>query len=296
MTKARPVTAQRLAAIAATVTGVQTGAAIVGTRVVVDALGPATIGMARYAIALLLLLPIVFATGASLAVQRRDRFAVVLLGVLQFGVQIVFINVGLQTVASAPAALLFSSFPLIALLVAAGLGHEALSRRKVAAVALTMTGVALALGTAALQHSGGIAGELAVLAAAATGAVCSVLYRPYVQRYGAMPLAIWAMGAAAAALAAAAPLELAGPRLQALSANGWWALLFIGASSALGFVTWLWALARMAASRVTMFVAFTPLTALALGTPLLGEPIPWRLAPALLLVLAGLWVARDRAG
>jgi drug/metabolite transporter (DMT)-like permease len=52
----------------------------------------------------------------------------------------------------------------------------------------------------------------------------------------------------------------------------------------------------MAASRVTMFVAFTPLTALALGTLLLGEPIPWRLAPALLLVLAGLWVARDRAG
>ena len=80
------------------------------------------------------------------------------------------------------------------------------------------------------------------------------------------------------------------PRLQALSASGWWALLCVGASSALGFVTWLWALARMAASRVTMFVAFTPLTALALGTLLLGEPIPWRLAPALLLVLAGLWV------
>ena len=106
------VTPQRLALIAASITGVQTGAAIVGTRVVVDALGPATIGAARYAIALLLLLPIVLATGASLAVARRDRLSVVVLGVLQFGVQIVFINVGLQTVASAPAALLFSSFPL----------------------------------------------------------------------------------------------------------------------------------------------------------------------------------------
>lgn len=129
-----------------------------------------------------------------------------------------------------------------------------------------MTGVALALGAAALQHTGGgIAGELAVLAAACTGAICSVLYRPYLQRYGAMPLAIWAMGAAAAALAVAAPLELAWPRLQALPPSGWWALLFIGASSALGFVTWLWALARLSASRVTMFLAFSPLTALALG-------------------------------
>ena len=296
VTQVRPAAAQRWAVIAATITGVLTGAAIVGTRVVVDAIGPATIGAVRYTIALLLLLPIVLAIRGSLAVQPRDRFAVLALGVLQFGVQIVLINVGLQSVASAPAALLFSSFPLITLLVAAWLGHEALSRRKVAAVALTMIGVALALGTAALEQTGGgIAGELAVLAAAATGAVCSVLYRPYVQRYGAMPLAIWAMGAAAAALAATAPLEQALPRLQALSASSWWALLFIGASSALGFVTWLWALGRMAASRVTMFVAFTPLTALALGTLLLGEPIPWRLAPALLLVLAGLWVARDRA-
>ncbi len=281
--------------LAAAATAVQTGAAIVGTRFVIDALGVATIGAVRYVIALLLLLPFVWASRPSLAVARRDRLAVVLLGVLQFGVQIVFINIGLQTVASAPAALLFSSFPLIALLAAAALGHEALSNRKVVAVGLTLLGVALALGTAALRHTGGgIAGELAVLAAAATGAVCSVLYRPYLQRYGALPLAIWAMGSAAAALALAAPLEDAWPRLAALPASGWCALLFIGASSAFGFVTWLWALARLSASRVTMFLAFTPLTALALGTLLLGEPVPWRLAPALLLVLVGLWVARDR--
>lgn len=289
------LTPQRWAMLAAAATAVQTGAAIVGTRFVIDALGAATIGAVRYVIALLLLLPFVWASRASLAVARRDRLAVVLLGVLQFGVQIVFINIGLQTVASAPAALLFSSFPLIALLAAAALGHEALSNRKVFAVGLTLLGVALALGAAALRHTGGgVIGELAVLAAAATGAVCSVLYRPYLQRYGALPLAIWAMGAAAAALALAAPLEEAWPRLLALPASGWWALLFIGASSAFGFVTWLWALARLSASRVTLFLGLTPLTALALGTLLLGEPIPWRLAPALLLVLAGLWVARDR--
>lgn len=290
------MTPQRLAAIAAAITGVQTGAAIVGTRAVAELLGPATIGAIRYAVALLILLPFVRATGASLAVQASDRLPVVVLGVLQFGLQIVFINIGLQSVASAPAALIFSSFPLIALLVAATLGHEALTRRKLSAVALTLAGVGLALGTAALQHGGvAIGGELAVLASAATGAVCSVLYRPYVRRYGALPLAIWAMASASAILALFAPLELAGPRLRALPAAGWWALAFIGALSALGFVTWLWALARLNASRVTLFLGFSPLTALALGTLMLDEPIPWRLAPALLLVLAGLWVARERA-
>ncbi len=288
------MTPQRWAMLAAAVTAVQTGAAIVATRVIIDALGVATIGALRYLIAFVLLLPVVWVSRASLAVQPNDRLPVVLLGVLQFGVQIVFINIGLQSVASAPAALLFSSYPLIALLVAAGLGHETLTRRKLGAVGLTLFGVALALGAAALQHSGGIGGELAVLASAATGAVCSVLYRPYLQRYGALPLAIWAMGSAAAALAMVAPFEAAWLRLHALPASGWLALLFIGASSALGFVTWLWALARLSASRVTMFLGLSPLTALALGTLLLDESVPWRLAPALLLVLAGLWVARER--
>jgi len=52
---------------------------------------------------------------------------------------------------------------------------------------LTLAGVAFALGDK-VAGPGALGGELAILAAAATGALCSVLYRPYLRRYPTLPV------------------------------------------------------------------------------------------------------------
>ena len=70
--------------------------------------------------------------------------------------------------------------------------------------------------------------------------------------------------------------------------------MFIGLSSGIGYVGWLWALRHAPASRVTLFLALSPLTSLALGAWWLHEPTPARLWLALGLVGAGLAVAQDR--
>ena len=71
------------------------------------------------------------------------------------------------------------------MLVAGGLGRERLTWPKTLGVLLTIAGVGLALGdkVVAAGAGHGWSGELAVLAAALCGAVCSVLYRPYLDRY-----------------------------------------------------------------------------------------------------------------
>ena len=51
------------------------------------------------------------------------------------------------------------------------------------------------------------------------------------------------------------------------------AIVFIGLSSGGGYVLWLWALKTIAATRVTVFLALSPITATALGVALLGEPV-----------------------
>src|SRR5207245_10818621 len=61
---------------------------------------------------------------------------------------------------------------------------------------LTLAGVGLALGEKAFQWDGAVrawVGELAVFLRAVSGAVCSVLYRPYLKRYPTLAVSAVAM-------------------------------------------------------------------------------------------------------
>jgi drug/metabolite transporter (DMT)-like permease len=225
---------------------------------------------------------------------RADILPIAALGIGQFGILIALLNYGLRTVPAGRGALIFASFPLITLVVAALLGHEHVTVRKIGGILLTMSGVALALGDKILG-AGSLAGELTILASAAVGAVCSVLYRPYLRRYPTLPVSAFAMTAAAVALfpfAALGDLFVAPGELSPLA---WAAIVFIGFSSGTFYVVWLWALKTIPASRVTVFLALSPLTAIVLGVALLGEPVTAGMIAGVACVAAGLWVANSEA-
>ncbi|WP_262270715.1 DMT family transporter [Microvirga yunnanensis] len=281
-----------LALAAAAATGVQVGAALVATRFVVHDIGPASLAFLRYAIAVLCLAPPLWMS-ARVRFAPRDLLAVMGLGVVQFGVLIVLLNLGLQSIASTRAALLFSTFPLMTMLIAASLGRERLSRMKVAGVVLTIGGVAAALGERLTTQSatGEWLGALLVLAAALCGAACSVLYRPYLARYPTLPVGAWAMLASVLFLAIPAGLEGLFTDLPPLDRAGWLAVLFIGLSSGVGYVLWLWALKNATPTRVTVFLSLSPITAALLGVSLLGEPFTFGVLVGLAGVVAGLWLA-----
>src|SRR6185295_10981881 len=215
----------RLAILAAAATGIQVGAAITATRFAVDMVGPASLAFLRYAIGAACLAPVFFSR--DMRFERADIVPIALLGIGQFGVLIALLNYGLKSVPSARAALIFASFPMLTLLFAALVGQERLTAAKVAGVALTILGVGFALGDRTMG-GGSWAGELAVLAAAATGAVCSVLYRPYLKRYPTLPVSAFAMLAAVVALALPAALDDLGGAVWRLTPAGWAAVVFIG--------------------------------------------------------------------
>src|SRR6267142_939059 len=187
--------ARFLAAAAAAATGVQVGSAMVATRFVVDQTGPTSLALLRYVIGFCCLLPVVWLSAGRVRFARRDILPIALLGITQFGILIALLNYGLRFIPSARAALIFATFPLLPLVLAAALGHERLTWPKILGVLLTIAGVGLALGEKAIQGSGAHAwtGELAVFASAVCGAVCSVLYRPYLLTYPALPVSAFAM-------------------------------------------------------------------------------------------------------
>jgi drug/metabolite transporter (DMT)-like permease len=282
-----------LPAAAATVSSILVGSAIVATRFVIDQSSPVALALLRYSIGFCCLLPPLLWV-RQIRFARHDLLPIGLLGILQFGVVVCLLNFALQTISSARAALIFSSFPLLTLVFSAALGRERITYTKCLGVLLTIAGVGLALWEKALQTSAPghrWIGELAVLAAAASGAACSVLYRPYLQKYPTLPLSALAMLASVVFLAVAAAGEGFFSVVPHFTAGGWGAVLFIGVASGVGYYLWLWALNHTTPTNVTVFLALSPITAAVLGAWLLSEPISGVIVLALVCFVIGLWVA-----
>lgn len=259
----------------------------------VDQTGPASLALLRYLIGLGCLLPLALLAGPRVRFERRDALPIAILGVTQFGILIALLNYGLRFIPSARAALIFSGLPLLTMLIAAALGREPLNFTKVLGVIATVAGVALALGDRATQSAGASAwtGELAVFAAALSGALCSVFYRPYLHKYPTLPVSAFAMLAAVGFLAILAAREgfyRSGPHF---TGAGWLAVSFIGVGSGVGYFLWLWALGRATATEVTVLLALSPITATWLGAWLLGEALSLWSVLGLGLVALGLWLA-----
>jgi drug/metabolite transporter (DMT)-like permease len=260
------------AVLAAAVVGVQVGAVTVASRAVVSEVGPVSLALLRYIIGVACLLPF-FLAAPRVRFQARDLAAVAALGIGQFGILIILLNFGLLFVSSARAALLFATFPIMTMLLAAALGRERLSFTRTLGVAVAFAGVALALlDKLAVERAaaGEWTGVAAVLGSALTGAVCSVLYRPYLQKYPTLPVSTLAMLASVAFLAMLAVPEGVMSTIPALGPGAWAAILFIGGSSGIAYYCWLWALGRLPATQVTMFLSLSPITAALLGALLLG--------------------------
>jgi drug/metabolite transporter (DMT)-like permease len=72
---------------------------------------------------------------------------------------------------------------------------------------------------------------------------------------------------------------------------GWFAVLFIGVGSGLGYYLWLWALNHTTPTKVTLFLSLNPITAAGLGVFFLGEQITVTLLIGISCVILGLGVA-----
>jgi len=281
------------AILAAAAVGVQVGAATVASRAVVEDVGPVSLALLRYAIGVCCLLPFFFAA-PRVRFTARDLAAVAALGIGQFGIIIILLNFGLLYLSSARAALLFATFPLMTMLLATALGHEKLSLTKTLGIAVSFAGVGLALLdrlAVAEAMRGEWTGVLSILGAVLTGAVCSVLYRPYLVRYPTLPVSTLAMVASVFFLVFLAVPEGLLDTVPRLGLSAWGAIVFIGVSSGTAFFCWLWALGRMPATQVPVFLSLSPIPAALLGVLLLGEVLSLMTLGGLSAVVAGLLLA-----
>ena len=259
---------RRLGLVAAALTGVQVGLALVVTRGIYGALGPTQIAVLRYAIGAAVLLPF-FLAARFAPLARRDVLPVLGLGVIQFGLLIALLNASVTRITAGQASVIFATFPLLTMALAVGLRREAFDMRKLVGAAISVLGVALCLGVDAAPADP--LGVAMALGAAGSGAVCAILYRPYLARYPTLQVGTLAMIAAVAALLLPGLLE-GMPELPVVRLV-WAGVLFIGLSSGAGYLLWLTALRHAAATEATFLLGLSPIVASLAGALWLDEPL-----------------------
>jgi drug/metabolite transporter (DMT)-like permease len=294
-----------LALLAAAATGVQIGATIVASRAVIGEVPPLTLALLRYGIALLCLAPWIYKAfvpsppaplaQSAITFKSADVLAIAALGIGQFAVLVLLLNMGLQRIGAAQTALVFSLFPLLTLFLSALCGRERITPALLFGVLLSVAGVALALAPKLAEPSTAVNGdwwgEAAVLASAMIGAICSVLYRPYLQRYPTLPLSGISMLAAVLSLLLMAGASGGLVPLVRMSMHAWWVVTGIGVFSAMAYLWWLYALKHESPTRVTVFLALNPVTAGLCGHWFLHEPFTRTTLAAVALIGLGLWLA-----
>lgn len=268
------------------------GSAAAVTRYLVGGADPFALGIIRFGLGFLCVLPVALLMRARWP-SRRDWPGVVGLGLLFYGFAMIIYNVAIGYTTAARASLALSTLPLQTLLVGALLGIEPLTMRKTLGVVIAMAGVVAALATGLAQAPPGAwRGELLMLGTALCMAFYNVWSRPFIERSSAFGFLAVGMGAGALALVAAGALAGSFTDLHNVIVRDWFAAAYLGlGGGAFAFILWILALQRTSPTRVAITMTVNPLAAALLAAALVAEPVTLNFLFGLAVVGLGIWLA-----
>src|SRR5262245_22066658 len=266
------------------------------TRFAIGASDPVTLGVFRFGVGFLLLLPIALALGIKWP-QKRDWLGVAALGVMYFALFIVLFNLSFRYTTAARGSLALSTLPLMTMLVGAAFGIEALDGRKSVGVIIAITGATLALVTGlADAPPAAWRGDLIMIAATLVMALYNVWSRPFIIRSNPLAYVTAGMGFGSACLVAIAALSDGYATVSSFDGPRWMTVIYLGVfGGAAAFFLWVFALERTTPTRTAITMTINPVFASAVGALTLGEPIGINLIVGLLAVFAGIWIATSES-
>ena len=281
-------------ALALAVTVLLWGSAFAAIRAALEHFSAAHLSVLRLLVATLALCAIAAARGVRLP-AARDLPAIAAVGLAGMTAYQLLLNSGERTVPAGTASLLVNLSPVFTAIGASLWLREDMTRRRWAGVAVACAGATLI----ALAGDGGLSleeGALLVLGAAVVQAAFFLGQKPLLRRYGSLELTTWAMALGALMtlpFAPGLPAAIGCAPAEALIAVGF---LGIGAS-ALGFVTWAYACARIDVSVAAATLYAVPVVAFSAGWLWLGErPAPMALAGGAIALAGVAVVARGGRG
>lgn len=291
---ARPAASDErlLAAGAALVSVVLWSSAFVGIRSAGRELSPGALALGRLLVGSVALGALVLLRREPLA-PRRMLAGIAVCGVLWFGAYNVLLNAAERRVDAGTASMLVNLGPILIALLAGAFLREGFPRRLLAGCVVGFGGAAV-IGVATSGH--GVAanwGAVLCVVAALAYSIGVVSQKPLLRHASALQVTWLACTIGALVCLPFAPSLVHGVARAHAGAIGWTVYLGV-APTAVGFMTWAYALARTSAGRLGSTTYLVPPLAILLGWLLLGETPPLLALAGGALCLAGVAVARRR--
>jgi drug/metabolite transporter (DMT)-like permease len=268
------------------------GTCVVASRLIVNQIGPLSLAGIRYLIGFLCLLP--FALAFKTQIERKDRFAIFLLGALMFGFFPWAFSASTQYTTAFRAALILSTTPVLTLLANALFRFEKMTVWKVLGSALAFVGVILAVGESAIssQPTHPWFGEAFMLSAALAFVAHNVLARPYLQKYGSTSVTAGETAAGVSCLLAVLFVRGETSLLLGMDSASWWSMAYLGVvGAALLYFLWNQGVKYATPAVVALTVCLNPLSAMIFGAWFLEESIQPRAGIAVIVITSGIVIA-----
>lgn len=276
-----------------TLTALFWGGTFVAGKLVVRELGPYTAAFIRFFLASLFLLPMLLRQEGRLpALDRRQLGAVILLGLSGVFAYNFFFFSGLKTVEAGRAALIIASNPVFIALFSFLFFAERFTPVKLAGIVISMVGVIVVIsrGDPQVLLQGKLGqGELLLLGCVLSWVTYTLIGKKVMT--GLRPLTAVTYSCIAGTLALLWPAMREGlldsvAGIDALTAFNIVYLAFFG--TALGFVWFYRGVSDIGPTRAGLFINLVPVSGVALGILILGEPPSLSLFGGGFLVVTGL--------
>ena len=255
-------------ALAATITVLFWGSAFAGIRAGLHSYSPAHVALLRFFVASVILA--ILATAMHMRLPRpQDIPLIFLLGLLGFAFYALALNIGEQSIASGPAAVLIQTSPIWTALAAILFLGERLRAWGWVGIAVSFVG-AVVIG---FGRGSGLAlswGAVLIIAAAVATSAYSIIQKRMLDRYRPVEITTYAIWAGTLLL-----LPFSGGiigQIRTAPLGDTLAVIYLGAGpAALAYVTWAVVLSRLPASRASSFLFVVPIVAFLVGWVWLGE-------------------------
>jgi drug/metabolite transporter (DMT)-like permease len=263
-------------------------------KAAIGVLGPYTFTGARYLVAALTLLAILWRRQGSIRPPRAVLPALVGLGVLGFGLYQVLWTTGLTRVSAGDSALLIAAAPVLVALLAGALGMDRLTAPKLAGALIAFVGVAIVIGgSQALSLGSSLLGDALTLGAAALWAVYTVGASRIAPRVDTLQATTWTVVAGAGLLVPLGLAELLARPPAVVTAGSVLAVLYSGALAAgIANVFVFNAIRSVGPTRATAMQFLVPAGAVVLGAVFLAEPVGLPQVVGGAVIVLGVWLTR----
>ena len=273
------------------------GSSYVVGRIVLGHMGPATLALLRLLIGSLVLVPLALAQRRDgIRLSRADRWNVFWMGLIGFAAAFAFGNWGLALSTATNAALLITVEPVALILFSPLVLGERLTRREGVGAALTVVGAVVIVVNGIPGVSAAIVphwrGDILLVLSGLAYVAYSLFGRDVLARHPAVPVSAWSILWGTAAMVPFAAWEWASGQRPEWTQAAILGTLYLGlVITALGYLLWNWALERVEAPRLAVFVNIQPLVGALLGVLLLHEALTVYTVTGGLLILLGVHIA-----